>query len=627
MNGEVRWETIRSSQLDSPAAPECTHRTLAKDVHPHSSSRSPTKFTPGGGPFRNAPLAKEDSRKMGLAVSDSEEERQRRMKLRSGARVALASMDINEKLQIIEILDSDDEDEAKEEASDASVIAQNVVSQIERSNGALVCQPARRPHQTPRARRIVISSDSEDDVTPSNDLAEKHPSPTTPVRPARRRLPLDDDIIDLTISSPEPESRPTSPKASTPLVHRAASTEERDASKRKGKGKRQTTQHVSAAEDSEAENDIPLFVESDKEADAHSLPEDPFDFDDGSILVLNEPRSARKPLRKAHTPAHANTGSPFTPFRPFQSSGRPQANALDVLANEDSSADETDSDALGLDPVKPKSRPAGIESNARPALPSPAPTKAGKAPRMTAKMRREAELERLRAYAADFFSELNDTVFGGGIPETTQLLWSKRLLTTAGKAQWYRKSGKTSIQLAEKILDNEERIRNTLAHEMCHLASWLVSNAPNEQHGAIFKGWGREVMKKRSDVEVTTKHDYEISHKYQWKCEDCSKVYGRHSKSINPEEHACGACQGGRLVPQFQTRQRAPRTPKPKMDSQNAATRSRDSPLVMPGAFPSAPALRKETRATLEIEHDDCSDIELLAHTFKSVQIAQVIDD
>ncbi|KAH9850672.1 SprT-like family-domain-containing protein [Lenzites betulinus] len=619
MDGQPRWETLSTSESESSPAP-----TRAP------GSRSPTKSTPGGAAFRHGTLAKEDSRKA-LVVSDSEEERQRRMKLKPRGRAVLASMSVNKNLTVIEILDSEDEDEKREDASDASVLAQKTVSQVESPDGTPVRRPARRPHKTPHGRRVILSSEDEDEDCLQDDCAKGRASPTTPARPARRRLPLDDDVIDLTVSSPEPEPRPESQKASAPPEALTTPGENvQDASKPKGKGKRPTTQHASAAE--EAKNIIPLFLDSDDEDNENSgEAEDPFAFDDGSILVLNEPPAARKPLRKAATPARTTQGSPFTPLRPSQLSDRPNANTFDLLANEDSS-DESDSDIFGLDPVKPKSRPARIESNARPAVPSPAPSKPGKAPRMTAKKRREAELERLRTYAADFFRELNETVFGGGIPENTPLVWSKRLLTTAGKAQWYRdpvsKEHVTSIQLAEKILDNEERIRNTLAHEMCHLASWVVSKAPNEQHGAIFKSWGREVMRKRADVEVTTKHDYEITHKYQWKCEDCSKVYGRHSKSINPEEHACGACKGGRLVPQFQTRQRAPRTPKPKADSQNAATRSRDSPLVMPGAFPGgSPAVRKETRVTLEIDDESDSDIEILAHTFKGVQIAGTIDD
>ncbi|KAH9927471.1 SprT-like family-domain-containing protein, partial [Epithele typhae] len=183
--------------------------------------------------------------------------------------------------------------------------------------------------------------------------------------------------------------------------------------------------------------------------------------------------------------------------------------------------------------------------------------------RMTKAAMQRRELQRRRDYATAFFEELNATVFGGGIPAGTELQWNKRLLTTAGRAHWKRtREGKheTSIQLAEKILDCDERIRNTLSHEMCHLACWVIDNAPNENHGTLFKSWARKVMRKRRDVEVTTRHSYEIKCKYEWKCSTCSKVYGRHSKSINPDEHVCGVCKTGRLVPQFETR--APKTPK-----------------------------------------------------------------
>lgn len=65
-------------------------------------------------------------------------------------------------------------------------------------------------------------------------------------------------------------------------------------------------------------------------------------------------------------------------------------------------------------------------------------------------------------------------------------------------------------------------------------------------------------------VEVTTKHNYQINHKYLWVCvgtaaptaareflnlpppeeEGCGAEYGRHSKSIDPAKHRCGRCKG-----------------------------------------------------------------------------------
>lgn len=152
-------------------------------------------------------------------------------------------------------------------------------------------------------------------------------------------------------------------------------------------------------------------------------------------MARNEPRSARKPIRRRPPPSsRGNTSIAFTPLRQLQTTD-------DKNGQDASSEDELDEDVF--EPVKPKSRATLVlESNARPARPSPGPSKrtpgAGKAPRMTKKQQQEAERERLRAYAAAFFKELNEGVFGSGIPKATELVWSKRLLTTAGRAHWKR---------------------------------------------------------------------------------------------------------------------------------------------------------------------------------------------
>ena len=50
----------------------------------------------------------------------------------------------------------------------------------------------------------------------------------------------------------------------------------------------------------------------------------------------------------------------------------------------------------------------------------------------------QAEQEEHAAYAQSLFDELNRTVFAGGLPVETTLVWSNRLLTTAGHARWHR---------------------------------------------------------------------------------------------------------------------------------------------------------------------------------------------
>ncbi len=63
---------------------------------------------------------------------------------------------------------------------------------------------------------------------------------------------------------------------------------------------------------------------------------------------------------------------------------------------------------------------------------------------------------------------------------------------------------------------------------------------------------------------MSTKHNYQINHRYLWVCvgtppsaaqgflnlpplpdeEGCGAEYGRHSKSIHPAKHRCGRCKG-----------------------------------------------------------------------------------
>ncbi|KAK5937602.1 hypothetical protein PMZ80_010222 [Knufia obscura] len=195
----------------------------------------------------------------------------------------------------------------------------------------------------------------------------------------------------------------------------------------------------------------------------------------------------------------------------------------------------------------------------------------------------------------------------GGI----KVIWSKTLRSTAGRANWKRTVTKASgspvkgnpdslavdrqpgvvvshfasIELAEKIIDRPERLVNTLAHEFCHLANFMVSNVRDQPHGTSFKRWGQKVTsflsssvaRKESGYrpewkacEVSTKHSYVVETKYLWVCagrpagtqrqtltqrmlnieveredeEGCGAEYGRHSRSIDIEKQRCGRCKG-----------------------------------------------------------------------------------
>ncbi|KAJ3758591.1 SprT-like family-domain-containing protein, partial [Lentinula raphanica] len=191
-----------------------------------------------------------------------------------------------------------------------------------------------------------------------------------------------------------------------------------------------------------------------------------------------------------------------------------------------------------------------------------------------------AKLERLKNYALNRFADLNERVFDNRIPTTTKIEWNCRFTSTAGKASYRRdKDGvsHTKIELAVKILDEEGkyRIDRTLSHEMCHLASWIISAKIDEYHGPIFKAWAAKVEQRCPGIVVSTTHNYEINHPWKWKCDSCSYTYGRFSKSIKTELQGCGACKQGRLIPMFEERAKRARNPSTPRTSKMAASKAR----------------------------------------------------
>lgn len=199
--------------------------------------------------------------------------------------------------------------------------------------------------------------------------------------------------------------------------------------------------------------------------------------------------------------------------------------------------------------------------------------KAQAAQRREARAKREAFNLKKQSLARDFFETLDNAVTGGKVQELSKdtgglkIVWSKTLSTTAGRCLWRSQITKlgsepktsrellhhATIELAEKIIDCEDRLLRTFAHEYCHLTNYMISNVHDQPHGSSFQQWARKCEEAMKDhplyggkVVITTKHSYNIDFKYVWKCMNCSVEYGRHSKSIKPETARCGPC-GGKL--------------------------------------------------------------------------------
>lgn len=235
--------------------------------------------------------------------------------------------------------------------------------------------------------------------------------------------------------------------------------------------------------------------------------------------------------------------------------------------------DDSETECTSRDST-PSTEPEGTPAvrELQPKTPSKTAIKKAEAEKNKAAKARRLSFNNKKAdFAQNFLVVLDDAVAGGKVTQIARstggvnITWSKTLQKTAGRAQWKGerirdKDGRTTsikhhacIELAERIIDDEYRLINTLAHEYCHLANYMVSNVHDNPHGASFKQWGLKCAEALKDhpvyggqINVTTRHSYKIDYKYVWACVGCRLTYGRHSKSIDPTRSRCGkkSCSG-----------------------------------------------------------------------------------
>ncbi|KAK9743895.1 SprT-like family [Popillia japonica] len=153
--------------------------------------------------------------------------------------------------------------------------------------------------------------------------------------------------------------------------------------------------------------------------------------------------------------------------------------------------------------------------------------------------------------AKRLFELYNEKIFSNGIPKDTILEWSDRMRGTAGFCYCKKITRRTGIiertakiVLATKIVDSADRLRDTLVHEMCHAATWIV-NEISDGHGPYWKAWAARAMKAFPELPPIKRcHDYAINTKYTYKCTECGYSFGRHTKSLDIERKCCGYCHG-----------------------------------------------------------------------------------
>ncbi|KAK5646945.1 hypothetical protein RI129_005409 [Pyrocoelia pectoralis] len=137
------------------------------------------------------------------------------------------------------------------------------------------------------------------------------------------------------------------------------------------------------------------------------------------------------------------------------------------------------------------------------------------------------------------FKLYNETVFDNKIHDDTPLEWNDKMRGTCRFLLL-----KARIVLSTKVVDACDRLRDTLIHEMCHAATWIINEVANG-HGDYWKAWATKAIKIYPELPPIKRcHDYVINTKYTYQCMDCGYSIGRHSKSLDIERKRCGYCYG-----------------------------------------------------------------------------------
>ncbi|XP_076062520.1 uncharacterized protein LOC143037841 isoform X2 [Oratosquilla oratoria] len=147
------------------------------------------------------------------------------------------------------------------------------------------------------------------------------------------------------------------------------------------------------------------------------------------------------------------------------------------------------------------------------------------------------------------YSYYNNHVFENQLPADMRIEWNARMRKTAGFCYYQIDRSKPSgrgarLELSCKVIDIPERLRDTLIHEMCHAAAWIISGY-KDGHGPLWKAWSARAMRTFPELPLISRcHSYEIACKYTYKCTQCGYSIGRHSKSLDTERKVCGHCRG-----------------------------------------------------------------------------------
>ncbi|KAM4818041.1 germ cell nuclear acidic protein [Thomomys bottae] len=143
----------------------------------------------------------------------------------------------------------------------------------------------------------------------------------------------------------------------------------------------------------------------------------------------------------------------------------------------------------------------------------------------------------------------NSTIFDDKLPKAIDIVWNKKMLHTAGlcianEIRNMKRERHARIHISLKVCDSADRIRDTLMHEICHVASWLIDGV-QDSHGDSWKFYANKCNEIHPELPLITRcHNYSINYKIYYECVECGTRIGRYTKSLNTERFLCPRCRG-----------------------------------------------------------------------------------
>ncbi|XP_055293742.1 germ cell nuclear acidic protein isoform X2 [Moschus berezovskii] len=147
----------------------------------------------------------------------------------------------------------------------------------------------------------------------------------------------------------------------------------------------------------------------------------------------------------------------------------------------------------------------------------------------------------------------NSSIYDQKMPEKIDIVWNKKMLRTAGlcttgELRYPKRQRYAKIQISPKVCDSADRLRDTLIHEICHAASWLLDGT-RDSHGDMWRYYARKSNMVHPELpKVTRCHNYKINYKIHYECTRCKFRVGRHSRSLDTTRFMCVKCTGTLVV-------------------------------------------------------------------------------